>query len=602
MKSFIKMVFASIIGVFIASALVFFLSLVIIGGMAATMGSSKYVLQDNTILRIDLNGSIADRISEENPLASLMGEEPSDDLDAILSAIEKAKSNDKIKGIYLRSGSLETGYATIESIRKALLDFKESGKFIIAYGDDFSQRTYFVCSVADSIFMNPDGIFDLRGLASTIQFNKGILKNWGLETQIFKVGTFKSAVEPYMLDKMSDANREQTTSFLCDIWANMTKGISESRGISVDQINAYSDDLVAFSAPESIVEYRLIDGLKFYDEMEAYLKEKAGLKAKDKLRFAHAADLESVASSDKKINPSKIAILYAEGEITVDNSGLGMFGSGGITSDEYVKEIAKLKADSAIKAVVFRVNSPGGSAYASEQIWRAIEELKKDKPVVVSMGTYAASGGYYISCGADKIVAEPSTLTGSIGVFGIYFHASELAKRMGATYDGVSTNKHSDFEQGTLQIPLLGLGLFPAKALDGEVMAKIQVTVERTYEKFKTRCADGRGKTKEEIDAIGQGRVWTGAQALELGLVDRLGGIDAAIEEAASLADLTDYSLKKFPAKKDFFTSFMNKTIDDTENVFVKFFIGENAFNAKKFAKSWEKYDFRQAVMPEMVF
>ncbi|MDR1764089.1 MAG: signal peptide peptidase SppA [Dysgonamonadaceae bacterium] len=603
MKNFFKMVFASIIGVFIAFALIFILSLVIIGGMAASMSSSKSTaLLDNSILRIDLDGEIPDRITESNPFSFFSNSEETSDLDGILSAIEKAKTNDKIKGIYLRSGSLATGYATMETIRKALLDFKTSGKFIYAYGDDFSQRTYYACSAADSIFLNPEGIFDLRGLASVIQFNKSVLKNWGIETQIFKVGTFKSAVEPYMLDKMSDANRQQVTSYLGDLWGNLTKAVSESRGIPVEQINAYADELLAFSSPQTIVDYRLIDGLKYYDEMEAFLKGKAGLKASDKLRFTHPSDMETVAGSDKKISKNKIAVLYAEGDITVEDSGMGMFGYGGITSDEYVREIAKLKADSAVKAVVFRVNSPGGSAYASEQIWRAIEELKKDKPVVVSMGTYAASGGYYISCGANKIVAEPGTLTGSIGVFGIIPNAADLAKRMGATYDGVSTNKHSDFEGAVLEIPLVGLGTLPARPLDSEVSAKVQVAVERTYETFKTRCAEGRGKTVAEIDSIGQGRVWTGNQALEIGLVDRIGGIDAAVEEAASLAGLTDYSLKKYPAKKEFFVSLMEKSTEDIENVFLKLFLGEQALKTRQFAKAWGKYDFRQAVMQEVIF
>jgi protease-4 len=558
-------------------------------------------LQKETILKVDLTRTINDR---ENPAPFDFLDSNSKDnfgLNDILSAIQKAKGNDKIKGIYLKAGLLGTGYASLEPIRKALLDFKESGKFIVAYGENFNHRSYYVSSVADSIFMNPQGAMDFRGLASSVQFYKGTLEKWGIEMQIYKVGTYKSAVEPYLLDKMSDANREQVTAFLSDIWGTLLKGISESRGLSVEQLNLYADECLTFADPQKLVDYKLIDGLRYADEVDAGLKVRLELKEDAKLKFAGVKDLKTVPDiNKKKVSKDKIAVLYAEGEI-IDDGGLSIFSKGSITAKEYVKELNKLKDDKNVKAVVFRVNSPGGSGYASEQIWHAVKELREVKPVVVSMGTYAASGGYYISCGANKIISEPTTLTGSIGVFGIIPNGAQLAKKMNATFDGVSTNKHSNFGNEVLSIPLLGIGLLPARPLNDEESAMLQAYVERFYDVFLTRVSEGRGKTKEEIDAIGQGRVWTGNQALKLGLVDEIGGIDIAIKAAAELAELEDYATSEYPVQKDFFTSLLEESAGNVSDRMARGIMGKDLFEQKMILKAWQGYDYRQAIMPEYI-
>ena len=602
MKDFFKMMFASTLGVIIASIILMFLSFILFIGMAASLGSTKtYTLHKESILKIQLDGIISERKSSD-PFEFLLSSSSISvqGLNDILSAIEKAKSNDKIKGIYLVAGPVASGYAAMEPIRQALLDFKESGKFIIAYGENFSHRSYYVSSVADSIFMNPEGTMDFRGLAASIQFNKKILEKWGIETQIFKVGTYKSAVEPYMLDKMSDANRQQVTAFLKDVWGNLLKGISEGRNISVEQLNRYADESLIFAAPEKSLTYRLIDGLKYEDEVNNTLKALLELKPDDKLKTAGVQDMLSVPEGKKKISKNKIAVLYAEGEIVADVVS-DFYNSGVITAKEYVKELNKLKDDKNVKAVVFRVNSPGGSGYASEQIWHAVKELRAEKPVVVSMGDYAASGGYYIACGANSILAEPTTLTGSIGVFGIIPNAAQLAKRMGATYDGVSTNKHSGMMTDVLSIPLLGIGLMPARPLNSDESVMVQSYVERFYDLFLSRVSEGRDKTKEEIDAIGQGRVWTGNQALQLGLVDELGGIETAIKKAAALAEIEDYAINEYPVQKDFWMSLLSESSESVTTRITRGIMGKEWYDQKRMMKLWQDYDYRQAVMPEYV-
>ena len=603
MKNFFKMLCASVIGVIIGLMIVIFFSFVIFVGMAASMDSaSTFKLQKNTVLKLNLNETVS--ISEKvNPspfdaLFNRSGE--SYGLNDILSAIKKAEKNDNIKGIYLNVGAASVGFTNMAPIRKALLEFKESGKFIVAYGDNFSQPTYYLSSVADKIFMNPYGNMDFGGLATSIQFNKGVFEKWGIEMQVYKVGTFKSAVEPYTLDKMSDANREQVTAYLNDVWGTVLSGISESRGISVEQLNKYADEFLMLTAPEKIVEYKLIDELKYADEVEAYLKSLLELEESAKISFAGVKNMLTVPETGKKISKDKIAVLFAEGEIMNGNVS-GFLPGGYISAKEYVKELNKLKDDKNVKAVVFRVNSPGGSAYESEQIWHAVKELKAVKPVVVSMGTYAASGGYYISCAANKIISEPTTLTGSIGIFGLIPNGAQLAKKMGATYDGVSTNKFSSFGRDVLSIPFLGIGLLPARPFNNEEGMKLQAYIERGYDLFLSRCADGRGKTKEEIDAIGQGRVWTGKQALNLGLVDALGSIDLAIKEAAALAEIENYSISERPAKKDFFMELLESSSESmTERIWMGI-IGKESYQQKRMLNTWQNYDVRQAVMQEFI-
>jgi protease-4 len=399
---------------------------------------------------------------------------------------------------------------------------------------------------------------------------------------------------------MSDANRQQVTAFLNDIWGNLLAGIAAGRNIPVEQLNRYADEVLTFAAPEKSVTCHLVDGLKYNDEVNNTLKALMELKPDDKLKFAGVQDMLSVPDGKKKISKDKIAVLYAEGEIAADAVS-DFYSSGIITAKECVKELNALKDDKTVKAVVFRVNSPGGSGYASEQIWHAVKELRAEKPVVVSMGDYAASGGYYISCCANKIVSEPTTLTGSIGVFGIFPNAEQLAKRMGATFDGVSTNKHSNLMGDVLSIPLLGVGLMPARPLNSDESAMLQSYVQRFYDVFLSRVAEGRGKTKEAIDAIGQGRVWTGNQALQLGLVDLLGGVDVAIQTAAALAEIEDYTVKECPAPKDFWMSLLSESSESVTARMTRGIMGKEWYDQKRMMQLWQGYDYRQAVMPEYV-
>jgi protease-4 len=435
--------------------------------------------------------------------------------------------------------------------------------------------------------MNPQGMFMFRGMSSTLPFVKGIYEKLGVRFQVFKFGTFKSAVEPFTETRMSDANREQTTAFINCIWSHLLAGISESRGITVDNLNRFADEYMDFSAAEMSVEYGLVDTLMYAPDVKEYIKQLAGA---EKIKYATVANINSIPAKKQKPAKDKIAVLYAEGQIYTDESKDFTVMTGNIiTDEEYVKELGKLKDDKEVKAVVFRVNSPGGSGYASEQIWRAVSELKKVKPVIVSMGDYAASGGYYISCGADVIVAEPTTLTGSIGGFALIPEGEELFKKIGWTFDGVKTNKHSDMGDGVL---------LPAKPFTAEQGQKMQDYLVRFIDVFYTRCADGRSKTKEEIDAVGQGRVWTGKQALQNGLVDRLGSLDDAIKIAAERAELTDYDVAPFPEPKDPFTQFKEMLkAGGVKASLIKSFLGDDMFQQYLITKNKTMpLDFVQAL------
>ena len=441
----------------------------------------------------------------------------------------------------------------------ALTDFKESGKFVIAYSDNYSQGCYYLCSMADKVFLNPQGTLGLIGMASQTMFYKELLKKVGVDMMIFKVGTYKGAVEPFMLDKLSDANREQIQSYMSTIWDNVTSGIAESRNISTEDINNFANQGYAFASAEKAVECKLVDELKYRPEAEEYVKELAGQSDK-RLQTADITKIKSIKTINRE-KADRIAILYAEGEIKPEVSSSPYNVEQTIT-EKVATELIKLKNDNNIKAVVFRVNSPGGSAFVSEQIWRQVVELKKVKPIVVSMGDVAASGGYYISCAASKIIAEPNTLTGSIGIFGIFPNVTGLFNKLSLTTDIVKTNTYADL--GDMSRPMRE---------DEKVL--IQSFVERGYETFITRCADGRGMSKEAINEIGQGRVWTGEQAKERRLVDELGGINKAIETAASLADLSDYSLTYVSGTKDFWKEFIEKQLGEVKVSIVKSVLGD---------------------------
>lgn len=578
MKDFFKSLLASILGCSIVMGIFFFIFFVMLAAMSFSSEES-FVLKNNTVLTLKLEGTLSDRIMETNSLLEMLGQTTTETgMDDIISSIKKAKENDKIKGIYINSGMFSASSASMKEIRDALIDFKESGKFIVSYADTYLQSCYYLASVSDKIIVNPQGNLDLHGLSASPTFYTGLLEKLGIEMQIFKVGTFKSAVEPFMLGKMSEANREQVTSYINDIWKTLTTEISASRNISVEKLNEITDTMPLFSSPQYYIESGLADTLMYETDVNKYLAQLAGLEDEKKLNKASVRNMTSVPYVKSDRSSDIIAVLYAQGSITDGDSNEG------ITSKRYVKEIEKLKDNDKVKAVVFRVNSGGGSAYASEQIWKAITDLKEKKPVVVSMGDLAASGGYYISCNASKIIAQPNTLTGSIGIFGMFPNFEGLTNKVGLTFDNVKTNKFADF------------GDF-IRPMNNDEKIILQGYIERGYDLFLTRCSDGRSIPKDSLDMIAQGRVWTGNQALDLGLVDAIGGIDDAIAEAAKLAELENYSLRSFPKKIDFLESlFLNQKEELTTRA-LKEYLGSD-YQLFKTLKEIKEQDFMQARIP----
>jgi len=581
MKQFLKFTLATIVGIFIASLLGIFISFGIIGAIAGSADKAT-TLKPNSIYQIDLEGNLVDR-SQEDPLSGAFAHalgKPSENtigLDDVLANIEKAKKDDNIVGIYLKGGSLSGGVASIKEIRNTLIDFKKSGKFIVAYADNYSQRMYYLASVADKILINPQGMLELKGLSAQTMFFKNTLDKLGIEMQVVKVGTFKSAVEPYVNTKMSDANRLQVNVFMGSIWNNILKEISASRKIPVAKLNSYADEMMMFQPTEKSKQYGLVDGLVYIEQVDSVLKKYVkNLKKGDDLTFVKQEAMTKVPDT-AKYDKSKVALIYAVGEIT-DTEG------DGIVSRDLVKTINDVEKDSAVKAVVFRISSPGGSAYGSEQIWHALSVLKAKKPLIVSMGDYAASGGYYIACGADKIVAQPTTITGSIGIFGVIPNIKGLDDKIGITYDGVKTNKMSD-------------AISINRPFTPEERDLMQSYVNRGYELFVKRCADGRKMKIEQIKAIAEGRVWTGEDALKIGLVDKIGGLNDAIKLAVEKAKLKSYNIKEYPEKEDFMTKLMKNFGKDVETRIAKIQLGEQ-YNLFKQVKNLDKVNGIQARLP----
>lgn len=539
MKQFFKYVFATITGIIILILFFFLMSVI---SLMTLGGSDSAKVQDNSVLEINLTGTLSER-KEDNPLASLIGNPNTNNisLENVLKAIKKAKEEEKIKGIYIQGGFM-TGAtpAMIQEIRDALVDFKESKKFIVAYADNYSQGSYYIASAADSVVINPYGILDWTGLSSTVMYPKDLLDKLGVKMEVFKVGTYKSAVEPFMRNDMSDENREQLTVMDTEIWSQMKADVSKSRKISVDRLNALADSCMTFCDPQKYVEYKLVDKTAYSDEVPQLIANNAGTE-RDGYHKISVDDLaKSVSSEPKGTSGNIIAVYYAYGTI-VDEAASGLGSSEEIVGQKVSRDLLKLADDEKVKAVVLRVNSGGGSAYASEQIWHAVEQLKGKKPVVVSMGGLAASGGYYISSGANWIVAEPTTLTGSIGIFGTFPVAKELMNdKLGIHYYTVKTNEYADF------------GDYSREMSEGEKM-KLQSYVNRGYELFTQRCSMGRGISQDSIKVIGEGRVWTGEHAKAIGLVDEMGGLDKALEKAKGLAKIEEYSIMNYPAKKTFF-------------------------------------------------
>lgn len=533
MKDFMKMTGATIVGLIVFSIVMTIISLIGLAGVVATEGN--YSVRENSILRINLSGDISER-EEQNPLNALMGggQDESLALDQLLTAIEKAAKTDDVKGIYLEGGNLSGTPAMLQELRQALVEFKKSKKFIIAYGDSYSEGAYYICSVADEVIINPSGTLDWHGLASQPIFFTETMAKLGVKMQVFKVGTFKSAVEPYINTEMSDANREQVTSYLSSIWNGWVKDVAASRKLSEEQLNQMADTMTAFMQPTQLLKEKMADKMCYRDEVKALLKEKVGVEEDESLNFVTYKNMAHAALDIEK-HSDRIAIYYAYGDI-VDQLASPLQGGGAsIVPDPMNTDLNQLMNDEDVKAVVIRVNSGGGSAFASEQIWHQIQLLKEKKPVVISMGGMAASGGYYISCGANKIFAEPSTLTGSIGIFGMFPDASELlTDKVGLHFDIVKTNKYADF--GTY-----------ARPINEDEGKKLQAYINNGYDLFTRRVAEGRGISQDSVKVIGEGRVWTGEQAKKIGLVDELGNLQDAIKAAAKLAKTSEYNLVTYP-------------------------------------------------------
>jgi protease-4 len=546
MKIFWKAFFASLLAIVIASL---FLILLLVGIITAvaTFSDQTITLKSQSMLLLKLDGRIVERKSN-NPFEDIefpgVKISATTGLNQILGCIEKAKTDDRIKGIYLELSEISSGYATVEEIRNALIDFKTSGKFIYTYADMISQKAYYLATVSDSLILNPMGMFDFRGLNAEHTFYKKALDKFGIEMQVVrgKNNKFKSAVEPFLFDKMSDANREQTSVYLKSIWNHLLKGISERRAIPIDSLNSYANDVMTFQKADLALKYKFFDNLKYKDQVLSDFRKLTGLGESDEIPVVSVSEYDKVP---KTIEPGglpkdRIAIVYAEGEIDTQTDGAYQ-----IDSKEVSKGIREARTDSAVKAIVIRVNSPGGSAFGSEVIWREVVLAQKVKPVIVSMGDYAASGGYYIACGADAILANPTTITGSIGVFGTIPNLSGLlTDKIGITFDNVSTNDHSDMPSITRKMTPFEKNL-------------MQTYVEFTYDKFLSHVADGRKKSTAFVDSIGQGRVWSGENGKSIGLVDQFGGLNDALKLAAAKANIGRYRIKELPKQRDTFEELM---------------------------------------------
>lgn len=548
MKQFFKYVCATVVGILLVVAIITILSIMSLVGMAS-MGSVTANVKDNSVLVIQLQGGINER-SEENPFGELLGNDALSDqgLDDILNAIKKAKNEPKVKGIYLEAGTFTGAMpATLQAIRKALVDFKESGKFIVAYGDAYTQGTYYLCSTADSVVINPQGMIDWSGLASQVMYYKDLLGKVGVDMQVVKVGTYKSAVEPYLLNEMSEANREQIETYDNEIWGDMTKAVSKSRGISVSKLNELADSMMLLQEAKTYLKEKLVDKIAYSDEVKPMIAQMMKVDSADDYNTISVKDLASISDSEPKgISGNVVAVYYAVGDI-VEETTSGWNYEPEIASKKVCKDLQKLADDDDVKAVVLRVNSGGGSAYASEQIWHEVMNIRADKPIVVSMGDMAASGGYYISCAANYIYAEPTTITGSIGIFGMFPNAGELMNNtLGIHVSTVKTNQFSDF------------GDFSRPFTDQE-RALAQRYINNGYELFTKRCADGRNMKQDAIKKIGEGRVWTGIHAKQIGLVDELGGLDAAIEKAKQLAKIDEASVMNYPSKTNILDQLMEE-------------------------------------------
>ena len=552
MKQFWLNVLATFVGIMAVGAfscIMFFVMLIAV----LASGDDTPTVSNNSVLKISLSGSITDQAPADNPIASIFGSNGATEaqgLDVLISAIQVAKDNNNIKGIYIEGGALQSDYATNEELRRALLDFKKSKKWIIAYADSYTQGAYYIASVADKVFLNPSGLLDWHGIAHQSTFYTGLMEKLGVKAQVFKVGTFKSAVEPFTLKQMSEANRLQMSVLIGGLWKDICTSVGASRNISSDSLNAYADRYLALADAQDYKKLKMVDELTYIDQVREQLHERVG----DDFSMI---DPSTLAALEQPQGTENIAVYYASGNI-VDVAGTGalMGGDDEIVGDKVVSDLDALAKNDDIKAVVLRINSGGGSAYASEQMWRAIQLLKQKKPVVISMGGVAASGGYYMACGANRIFADPTTITGSIGIFAMIPEASGLlTQKLGLNFDVVKTNRASDFGARGLKIDEMG-------------GAALQKHVNHGYTLFLKRVADGRTAaghkmTAADVDKIGQGRVWTGRKALEIGLVDQLGNLNEAVAYAAKLAKIQDYGVASYPAAASWFDRFKSDVNSD---------------------------------------
>ena len=585
MKAFFKQALATMVGIFLIAALFSVMGIVSLVSIIAS-GSSETPIKENSILHLNLSGTLTDR-TQENPLDKIMnmGEESNAvSLEQAVTALKKAAVNDNIKGVYLEAGTLSAQPATVQELRQALVDFKKSGKWIVSYADSYGKMGYYLSSVADTLLLNPEGSVDFSGLESQPMFFKEVLDKLGIEMQVFKVGTYKSAVEPFICTEMSDANREQITSYLTNVWNNVLIDVAASRNIDVDKLNKLADTQTMFARAQSSVDNGLIDALCYIDQVKDILRSNCNLVNKDdKLSFASISDVANSAKSEEG-KGDQIAVYYACGEI-VQSASTGLDQEVQIVGEKVVKDLQALRTDPKVKAVVIRVNSPGGSAYASEQIWREVTLLKKEKPVIISMGDAAASGGYYISCASDRIFADPTTITGSIGIFGMVPNVSNLlTKKIGLKFDIVKTNEMADM--GTMSRPF-----------NAAERAQLQKMIEQGYDTFTKRVADGRGMSQDSVKLIAEGRVWTGEQGLKIGLVDELGNLDDAIAYAAKMIESKEYHTVSYPAEEDPFAMILNETKSDYMNNEIKELLGE-WYSVYSFIRNVKSADNIQARIP----
>jgi protease-4 len=587
MKQFLKYVLATVTGIVLILIVVGILGAISLVGLAAKNAGSTQV-EENSVYTLKLSGVMAERAAS-NPIAELIGE-VSDNLglDEVLSAIRKAKEDENIKGIYIEAGAFGADTpASAHAIREALLDFKKSGKWIVAYGDSYTQTTYYICSAADKVYMNPEGMLDWHGLGGESYYIKDLLAKFGVKFQAVKVGKYKSAVEMMTADQMSDYDREQTEAYLNGIWKVMLNDVSKSRKVSVDSLNAYADQMLTFADQKELLSKKMVDKLMYTDEVKGEIKKLLKIEQDEDIKQLTTGEMKSVKGAKKE--GDQVAVYYAYGEIVDSKTESVMEDEHNIVAQTVCKDLEKLMNDDDVKAVVLRVNSPGGSAYASEQIWRSVTNLKAKKPVVVSMGGYAASGGYYISCNANYIITEPTTLTGSIGIFGMFPDVSQLlTQKLGVKFSEVKTNKHSAF--GAVSRPL-----------NAEETAMLEKYIDRGYNLFRKRVADGRKLSVDQVEQIAQGRVWLGSDALPIKLVDAIGSLDDAVKKAAELAKLKEYHATSYPEEEDWLSNLFNsvtkKSYLDEE---MQAALGEY-YEPLRFLKSLDKQSAIQARLPYII-